>query len=48
MNGISLESIATGTADGPQRRGTPPRLPMLRGLVCASGRKAVSKELSYG
>jgi hypothetical protein len=39
---------APGPAGGSRRRGTPPRLPMLRGLVCASGRKAVSKEFSYG
>jgi hypothetical protein len=48
MNGFRLEPIAGGIAAGPQCRGTPPRLPMLRGLMCASGRKAISKELSYG
>lgn len=35
-------------AGATRRRGTPPRLPMVRGHVRARGRKAVLEDFPYG
>lgn len=50
----AMPSTALNTCDTPQaagrarRRGSLPRLPMLRGRKCADGRKAYPEDLSHG
>ena len=45
---LAIHRVTPPAAGRTPRRGTLPRLPMLRGRKCADGRKAYPEDLSHG